>query len=379
MFLDGVLVFDDLSFFLKVHTLDYQDIMNTFRPRIEIFAKNFYSMDKFNKYCFFIINHSWVNSLEKEKGKEFSALIFCLNSDTTDEQQLASFPEDFRLKYSKALVSSEDFLSLQQYRLKQNIQIQFYDPHITLEEIRKQSKSTGQSSAVGGLPTLYTSFSNEGLVMNTNKNHNPLGVKYSFRYDQVIKCRGEHPEELKKNIKPEISMLFRPEKCCISYIVDFNNTCSMAMFCSSFLKDWKCEADIKIFRSTMYKRCLIEKIENVEKKVQKIKTDKANTNVSFLNKAALIYGLRETMNKKMMENIEPTSTLGKILMKIGLKNKDYESEVLATLKPDCEEVYKKLAKKEQNKKQNEMKSKLFYDSILLKILKNYFNFFNNFF
>lgn len=359
MFLDGVLVFDDLSFFLKVKTADYTDIMNKFRPRIEKFAHS-YENDKFNKYCFFLINHTWVLKDEKDKGKEFSVMIFCLNSETTEKQALERFPEDFRLKFTNSIVATEDFLSLQQYRLKQNIQIQFYEPHISLEEIQKESLATGQESASGGLPTLYTSFSNEGLVMNSNQNHDPTKVRYSFRYDQVIKCRGEHPPEIKKHIKPEITSLFRPDECCVSYVVDSNNTCSMAMFCSTYLKAWKCQVDIKIFRSTLYKRCLIEKTENVDQKVGRIVKDLSGEKETFLNKAALIYGLRETMDKKMMESLEDNSTLGKILTKMGTKNKSYESAILATLKPDCEKVFKRLEAKEQNTKNKKKRGLYFF-------------------
>lgn len=356
MFLDGVLVFDDLSFFLKVKTVDYMDIMNKFRPRIEKFAFT-YDNDKFNKYCFFMINHTWILKEEKDKGKEFSVMIFCLNAETTEKEMLERFPEDFRLKYTKALVDSEDFLSLQQYRLKQNIQIQFFEPHITLEEIQKQSHATGQASATGGLPTLYTSFSNEGLVMNLDPNHDPTKVRYSFRYDQVIKCRGENPPQLKRYMKPEITSLFRPDECCVSYVVDFNNTCSMAMFCSTYLKDWKCRADIKIFRSTLYKRCLIEKTENINQKVDRITKDIKGEKETFLNKAAIIYGLRETMNKNMMDSIDANSTIGKILANMGTKNKSYETAILATLKKDCVNVYQRFEAREKAKKKKKERGK----------------------
>jgi len=359
MFLDGVLVFDDLSFFLKVKTADYRDIMNNFRPRIKKFAFN-YENNKFNKYCFFLINHTWVSKDERDKGKEFSVIIFCLNSETTEKQVLKRFPEDFRLKYTNSLVGSDDFLSLQQYRLKQNIQVQFYEPHITMEEIHKQSLSTGQASATGGLPTLYTSFSNEGLVMNLDKNLDPTKVRYSFRYDQVIKCRGEHPLKLKKYIKSDFTSLFRPDECCVSYIVDFNNICSMAMFCSTYLKEWKCKTDIKIFRSTMYKRCLIKKTEHIDQKVNRIVYDVNGEKETFLNKAAIIYGLRETMDDKMMQNLEEKSTLGRILAEMGTKNKSQESIVLATLKPDCEKVLKKFEKKEKNNKIKRNRGEIFF-------------------
>lgn len=360
MFLDGVLVFDDLSFFLKIKTVDYMDIMNKFRPRIEKFAFN-YDTDKFNKYCFFLINHTWMKLDERDKGREFSVMIFCLNPELTEKQVLERFPDDLREKYTKSLSESEDFLSLQQYRLKQNIEIQFFEPHITLEEIQKHSVS----SATGGLPNLFTSFSNEGLVMNLDKNHDPTKVRYSFRYDQVIKCRGEHPPEIKKYIKPQITSLFRPDDCCVSYVVDFNNICSMAMFCSTYLKEWKCKTDIKIFRSTMYKRCLIEKTDHIDDKIARIVKDVKGEKETFLNKAAIIFGLRETMDKNMMANLEPKSTLGKILEQIGNKNKSFESIVLSTLKPDCEKVIKKSKEKIKNEQIKRIRSNLLRNNFLL--------------
>ncbi len=349
MFLDGVLVFSDLSYFLKVKTIDYLDIMKKFRPRIEKFAFS-YDTEKFNKYCFFLINHTWISKDEKNKGKEFSVMIFCLNPELTEKQILERFPEEFRQKYTDSIVKTEEFLSLQQYRLKQNIQIQFYEPHINLEEIQKNSLATGQLLSTGGLPTLYTSFSDEGLVMNLDIKHDPTKVRYSFRYDQVIKCRGESPYEMKKYMKPTITSLLRPSECCVSYVVDFNNTCSMAMFCSTYLKTWKCKADIKIFRSTLYKRCLIKKIENVDQKIARIVKDVTGEKETFLNKAMLIYGLRESMDTNMIKSLEENSTLAKILTKIGTNNKSYESVVLDTLKSDCEKIINRLDAREQREK-----------------------------
>lgn len=362
MFLDGVILFDELSFFLKVKTLDYQDIMNKFRPRIERFAE-IYGIQKFNKYCFFSINNAWKDSDNKNKGKEFSSYVFCLPEESADEETLKKFPEDFRQNYSRAIVETKDLLDLQQYRLKQNIQIQYYEPHITLADIQSQSSSTGQSLLNGKLPTYYSSFSKEGLVMNLDSTHNPLKVKYSFRFDQVIKCRGGNPKDMKKYLRPQITSLFKPDYCCVSYLVDQENTCNMAMFCSTYNKDWKCKADIEIFKSTLYKRCMIGHIENIDKKIAKVLEDKNNSQISFLRKATLIYALRETMDPNILNNVQPDSSIATSFKKIIPKNKEYEAKVIKTLEPDCAE----LLKHDQDREIRKAKKSNFKKAFIIKI------------
>lgn len=349
MFLDGILVFEEISFFLKVQTVDYKDIMRKFKPRIENFAQA-YEVKRFDKYCFFSIYNNWIDKEDKSKGKEFSSIIFCLQEELTDDETLKNFPEDLRHNYAGVVEETTDLLDLQQYRLKQNIQIQYYEPHITIDDIQKQSVSTGQSSVTGKLPTYFSSFSKEGLVMNLDKNYNPTKVKYSFRFDQVVKCRAGHANDLKVYVRPEIRSFFRPDSCCISYMVDQNNTCNMAMFCSTYLKDWKCKVDIKIFKSTLYRRCMAEHIDNIKQKVDNIVKDKDNSKISFLRKATLIYALRETMNPSLLINSDPSSMVIQTLSKAIPKSKEYETTIIRTLEPDCIEILKNEKEKVRQKK-----------------------------
>lgn len=252
--------------------------MNSLRPKVELFAQKF-GVEKFNKFCFFALRSKVRDLRLPSLGKVYTVVIFCLNS-SYEEGVLKKFSNEFIQKYEKAIVEENNFNKIQVYRLKQNIMIQYYDP---LEKINVFSPR---------IPNYYTSFAHEGLVLNESPDYNPINVKYSFRFDQIINCRGDEASTLKKVLNPEISTLFKPDYCCVSYLVDWNNNGVKNMFCSMYEKSWKCKVDIKIFQSTLYNHCLTQNLEKINQQ-KKINKDLGKIQIPFLERANILSTLRE--------------------------------------------------------------------------------------
>ena len=102
------------------------------------------------------------------------------------------------------------------------------------------------------VPDFYTSFTPEGLVLNKDPKQDPTKVGFSFRFDQLVDCIPREAATLKAIIAPKLAAMYKPDDCCISYLVDWQMKGVKNMFCSMQKKDFKCKTDIKIFESTVY-------------------------------------------------------------------------------------------------------------------------------
>lgn len=279
--MDGVLLFDNLNYFNKIQNEIYNDLMTLLKPKIIRYAEK-QGKAIFNKFCFFAFRQKYQEEKIKQLGKIYTAVIFCLNKDTTDEV-LAKFSDNFVAYYTKKIVEEKNLMKIQNYRLKQNIEIQYYDP---MEKINLENPK---------LPNFHTSFAKEGLVLNEDGHYDPRKVKYSFRFDQVVECNGGEASTLKSILNPVISGLFKPDYCCVSYLIDWQQKGVKNMFCSMYQKDWKCKVDIKIFQSTLYQFCIINQIEKLNKVLVQTNNNISESKLYFLERASIITVIREIL------------------------------------------------------------------------------------
>lgn len=295
MFMDGVVLFNNLDYFNKIQSEIYNDIMTLLKPKIINFAERL-GKTAFNKYCFFAFRLKYQDDKIKQLGKIYTSVIFCLNHDTSDEV-LEKFTENFTRFYTEKIVDEKNLMKIQNYRLKQNIQIQYYDP---MEKINSENPK---------LPNFSTSFAKEGLVLNEDRNYDPLKVKYSFRFDQVVQCSGGEASTLKAILNPVIGGLFRPDYCCVSYLVDWQQKGVKNMFCSMYQKDWKCKADIKIFQSTLYQFCLMNQIEKLNKVLIESNNNIRTSKLYFLERASIITVILEILYTDIESYMDQSSYL----------------------------------------------------------------------
>jgi hypothetical protein len=252
--------------------------MNNLRPKIELFAKR-YGTNDFNKYCFFTFRRKPRDSEKPELGLIYTSVIFCLDNNYPNEV-LSKFSTNFVKSYENSIKHESDLNKIQQYRLKQNIRIQYYDPSeiFSIENPR--------------LPNFFTSFAKEGLVLNASEDFDPKQVRYSFRFDQLVQCTADEASSLKQVINPKIASLFRDDECCVSYMVDWNQKGIKNMFCSMYSTKWKCRVDIKIFESTLYNYCLEQKLVKINNIKKVNKNDLGKANMYFLERVSIISALK---------------------------------------------------------------------------------------
>lgn len=262
-------------------------------------------------------------------GKLTLAFIFCFKKDTNDEV-MDSFKKQIREHYAKTLIDSNKFLKFQHYDLNQNILLQYYEHHINLENISVYNLESKD------LPTYWTSITKEGMVMNRKNSFVPNSVMFSFRHDQVIKCSGFHPEFMKVHLQPKIQNMFRSNNCCVSYVVDTFTYCNSVMFCSNNPDKWKCNAEIQIFKASLYEQCMKEHIISLNKDNKKYRGDvSAMKNISFLQKAKHIYTLRELINYNFTESYTQETNMYKIIKPIMQVAKSVHSQFMNLIQPHC--------------------------------------------
>ena len=293
--MDGIILFDNLQYFDKLKNEIYNDLMTLLKPKIIQFAKR-YGKESFNKFCSFAFRLKYQDPKIKQLGKIYTAVIFCLDKDTSHEV-IAKFTENFIRYYSEKVVDEKNLMKIQNYRLKQIIEIQYYDP---MEKFQSENPK---------LPNFFTSFAKEGLVLNEDKHYDPLKVKYSFRFDQVVECKGGEASSLKAIMNPNIGGLFRPDYCCVSYLVDWQQKGVKNMFCSTNEKDWKCKVDVKIFQSTLYQFCIMNQIEKLNKVLIESNNNIRESKLYFLERASIITVIREILYTDIEKYMDQSSYL----------------------------------------------------------------------
>ena len=252
--------------------------MNYLRPKIELFAQR-HGTKEFNKFCSFAFRRKPRDVENPQLGLIYTSVIFCLDESYKNEV-LTKFSSDFIRSYETAVTLETDLNKIQQYRLKQNIMIQYYDP---MERINLENPK---------LPNFFTSFSNEGLVLNESKDYDPKQVKFSFRFDQIVQCTGDEASSLKQTLNQKIASLFREDQCCISYMVDWNQKGVKIMFCSMYATEWKCRVDIKVFSSTIYSYCLEQNLEKINRIKKVVRNDLSKAKLYFLERVSMISDLK---------------------------------------------------------------------------------------
>ena len=304
--------------------------------------------DNFNKFCFFIFRLNFVSETNKELGKVYSVIIFCLDHQYNNEE-LLNFSADIKKYYSEFIYEEKEYFKIQNYRIKENIAIQYYDP-IAQIDIKNPV-----------VPKFYTSFSEDGLSLNSDKNNQPTFVKFSFRFDQLIDCIPSEVSTLKKNLPEKVSALYRDDKFCLSYLVIWDNKPARNMFCTRYNKVFQSLADIKIFESTMYYYCMREKTEFITNFMKSHNNDFFSIKLNFLEQIGLINFLKEIDEKDLLKYLIPTSNLYKHIDRIKAKAKEYREFILKIFggenkfdssgrTPSCKEILKNSMEQKEIKK-----------------------------
>ena len=334
-FLNGVILFDDINDFKSVTNAVYKDVMSNFKPKIDKYAQKV-GVPHFNKFCFFAFRTKFKDEKEKQLGKIYTTITMCLDKQTTDAS-LDKFSKDFKKNTSEFIFKEPQYGKIQNYRFKQNIEIQYYDPLAKIDDENPE------------VPDFYTSFTPEGLVLNKDRHYDPNKVKFSFRFDQLVDCIPREAASLKAVISQKLAALYKPDDCCVSYLVDWQMKGVKNMFCSMYDKMYKCKTDIKVFQSTLYEYCIAGKVDSFNRLMKKHDNDLTKAKLYFLEQAAVINFLGEINTQNIEKYENPESKLhadivklkkdAKTLRKIALKL--FEKDVNANpgpTNPSCKDI-----------------------------------------
>ena len=274
LFLDGRVIYEGYEQLDQVKTEIYKDIINKIKPKIFKIVKE-KTIEEFNKYCFPLLREDQIDETDKNAGYVINSIIFCLDKESTTEER-----KEFQLKiqdqFSNNLFNEKDLNLIQNFRLRQNIRIQYY--YATETKLKE-------------VPLFFTSFAPEGMTMNKYENNDPNGVKHSFRFDQVVDCSGTPATKLKAILDPQESKLLQPDDCCVSYLLSWNGKGNKIMICSKRKQMWKCKAEIKIIQSTMYNYCMTNKL-NWFSGLRKRGLEVNNQKVDLLQRLAILKTMR---------------------------------------------------------------------------------------
>jgi len=111
-------------------------------------------------------------------------------------------------------------------------------------------------------------------------------------------------EDILKNIPKEMKKKFKRTQCCIKLPIEWIKRPVDQILCSNKASDDECIVEIKIFKATIYRKCLKRSIQDL---VYLLNVDVDNTRISQI----------KTENKKN-ELLETAQNLGMIMVKIVL-------------------------------------------------------------
>ena len=277
----------------EVHTPQYKRVLDPIRPRIDKFIAR-KGTDHFNKFCQLVFRRRLKNRKDHGQGKVYTVIFFCF--DEQDNQNLINkFRDKFIAYFTDAITSTNELLVLQSYENGQPLLTQFYDPAIDL------------SGPNPNLPNYFTSSSEEGMVMSTSEGNDPKNVKFSFRYDQMINCRGLKAKIVKEALDPKVRSLFKADECCIAYTVDWNLKPLNDMFCSMYRKTHKCKVDIKFLETTMYLKCMTKNKKKYKDALDQNEGDISKAVLPFTKSAAIADFLKEISQNDLLKYLDQNS------------------------------------------------------------------------
>lgn len=270
---------------MQVKSEEYLPIRQKLFQRIFQFSKKI-GDDKFEKNCLYTIKSQYIHPLNIHNGKINLALIMCFTDSQGEVKKI--FTQEFVKKFTETLNESPLYKFTQKLEIAQSLYLKYFEHELNLNNLSKYTKSRKTE-----FPNYYTELTEEGIVSNTREDESPNSVKFAFRYDQVIKCSGFNPEKFKQYVNKKLQGMFGKNECCVIYVTDWNVYANTHLFCSNQKENWKCAAEIQIFKASFYNRCLMSNISDLHKNLKKNSGLSAIEESDFLVKARMFYILHE--------------------------------------------------------------------------------------
>lgn len=322
MYLDGFVLFKGSKQFLEgVKSEEFLQIKEKLYPKIHKFSKTM-GDDKFERNCLYAVKFQFVDPKNLDLGKTNLAMIMCFSPDSIKDISKL-FEKDFLKKYSDFLAKTPEYGVLQKFKIEHDINFQYFEHKLNLNNLKKHSRNNKIE-----FPQYFTSLVPEGVVFNTARDDNPNSVKFAFRYDQVIKCAGFHPEKLKRYVNDQLQNLFGKNECCVIYVTDWNIYANTNLVCSTRKENWQCSSEIEIFKASFYSRCLLSNIADLHRSIKR-----NNGSVKYLEKSDFLVMARSYFVVKEVVHVNPKSLPPKSELYYYItKYKDIAKKLLVKIK-----------------------------------------------
>mgnify|MGYP001091026046 CR=1 FL=1 len=326
---------------MEVKSNEYLKLKENLYPKIIEFSKKI-GEKKFNEYCVYAIKSQVINPTNISLGKINLAFVICFNG-TAQPAIKNVFEKDFNKKYSDAFIKADLFKFPQRFETNQVINLKYFEHELNLNNLSKHTRS-GKTE----FPNYFTSLAPEGIILNREKELNPLTVKWAFRYDQIIKCSGFETYKFKQYLTQKLQEMFRKNECCVIYVSDWNIYANTHLFCSNKKEDWQCASEIEIFKASFYHTCVTMNIDDMHRSIKVNRGLKGIEKSDFLVKARSYYLAHEIIQidlrfvpkeTELFEYITKYKTIAyDLLEKFSVMIKPYCNKPFVELKYEEEKI-----------------------------------------
>ncbi len=276
--------------------------MDKLKPKIDAVSADKGSSN-FEKLCSVAFLKEFIDPNDISKGIINNAVIICLNEQETEEN-IKKFKDDFISHYTNSINSTNELLKLQQYEDKLPVNVQFYDPSVDI------------NGPIADLPQYFANFNQEGLVLMSDKSSDPSKVKFSFRFDQILNCRGTELKAALDSLDKKVSTMIKPSECCVAYTVDWNLKPLNDIFCSPQNKPYKCKVEAKLFQTTTYSRCISAQVMKLMELLKETNGNLEKANITIIKRSQMIQLLNEISKFNISKYYSKQTKTYKIIQKI---------------------------------------------------------------
>ncbi|MFO0515334.1 MAG: hypothetical protein ACK5YA_00620, partial [bacterium] len=203
---------------------------------------------------------------------------------TEPEDAYESFKVSFWKAYLTKVTKQKNLLILQMFQDFQQIELQFYGENTKLDPNNPQAE------------TYFTSVSDNGLVLSTEKIISPSSTNHSFRYSQMLSCKPEDPQISKDKMPQDFATVYQPNDACIGVVVDWNSRPFYDLFCSTYKKSYKFKVDRTIFAATIFKKCFDKAMEEIVQLLKNTAYNLRTAELSMIRRQKYVMILDDILN-----------------------------------------------------------------------------------
>lgn len=204
--------------------------------------------------------------------------------NTEPEEAYHQFKTSFWKTYLNKVTKQENYLILQKFKTQQLIELQYYDISLKSDANNPQAE------------TYFTTVTDNGLVLSSDKVFSPASAQHSFRYSQMLSCKPEDPQKSKDKMSEDLAAVYQPNDACIGVVVDWNSRPFYDLFCSTYKKSYKYKVDRVIITATIFRKCFDKGMEEIVQLLKNTAYNLKRAELSLIKRQKYITILEDVLN-----------------------------------------------------------------------------------